>query len=218
MSTDAEILTRWVGRLRLRQALLITARARLKVKPNSPKAVALVKRRKAQVAEAERVIGRHSTGSHVSAPVDPILGDTWGWHPGVHDGVDLIAAFDDTVVAICDGIIVDARSSGWWGKGAQASSGHPISDGDGIIQLKCTTHVGPFKPGLVFGYGHTEHAIVKVGQAVKAGQRIGRIGFANAGHIHFMVNDGTKRRGDGGYSGVGDHDPLPYVNYARSHS
>lgn len=217
MSSDAEILTRWVARLRLRQALLVTARAGLKIKPNSPSMVARVKLRKAQVAEAERVIKRHSTGSHVAAPVDPILGDTWGWHPGVHDGVDLIANFDDTVVAICDGIIVDARSSGWWGKGAKASSGHPISDGDGIIQLKCTVDVGPFRKGLVFGYGHTEHAVVKVGQPVKAGQRIGRIGFANAGHIHFMANNGEHRRPDGGYSGVGDRDPKPYVDYAKAH-
>lgn len=215
MSTDAQILTRWVARLRLRKALLVTARAAYKVKPNSPSAVARVKLRTAQVAEAERVIKRHSTGAHVAVPVEPILGDKWGYHPGVHDGVDLIATFDDTVVAICDGVIVDARASGWWGKGAQASHGHPISDGDGIIQLRCTVDAGPFREGLVFGYGHTEHACVKVGQVVKAGQKIGRIGFANAGHIHFMVNGGDKRRSDGGYSGIGDRDPMPFVTYAK---
>lgn len=177
-----------------------------------------VNRMEKLVAEARTVIARHSrSGKAVSSPVEPIRGDSWGWHPGVHDGEDLIADFNDDVVAICDGVIVDSRPSGWWGKGAQPSSGHPISDGDGIIQLRCTRSVGPFKEGLVFGYGHTEHSTVRVGQKVLAGQHIGRIGWANAPHIHFMVNDGTHHRPDGGYSGVGDRDPRPYIDYARAH-
>lgn len=158
----------------------------------------------AMVARREKQIG---TGK-VAKPVDPILSSSWGYHPGVHDGVDLITEADDTLYAICDARVIDVRSSGWWGKGARASSGHPISDGDGIIQLECLTDAGPFVKGMHFGYGHAEKASVKVGQTVKAGQPIGRAGFANAWHIHFMANGGGTSRG------VGDRDPMPYVLYA----
>jgi murein DD-endopeptidase MepM/ murein hydrolase activator NlpD len=130
----------------------------------------------------------------------------------VHDGIDVIADYDDEVVAMCDGVIVDSRSGGWWGKGAQASHGHPINDGDGIIQLQCSIDAGPFKPGLIIGYGHTEKSSVRVGQKVLAGQRIGRIGFANAPHIHLMVRGPNV--GGGRPMGIGDRDPAPYLSYA----
>lgn len=151
---------------------------------------------------------RAERAKHVAAPVKPILGSSWGWHPGAHDGVDLITEGDDVLYAICDAEVIDVRSAGWWGKGAQASSGHPISDGDGIIQLRCLTDVGPFRKGMHFGYGHAEKATVQAGQHVKAGQRIGHAGFARAWHIHFMANGGDTSMG------VGDRDPMPYVRYA----
>lgn len=236
--TDAAIRLRWTGRLAARKALEVAAKARHTsaqrvlsaarrnglhprqdmVEARDQASADLSLRRK-QVAEAQRVIANHGGGQpRVCAPVSPILADSWGWHPGVHDGEDLIANFGDEVVAIVGGTIVDARASGWWNLGAKASSGHPIGDGDGIIQLLVGEDVGPFKKGMVFGYGHTEHAIVKPGQKVVAGQTIGRIGWAIAGHIHAMVNDGTHRRSDGGYSGVGDRDPRPFIDYAVEHT
>lgn len=144
-------------------------------------------------------------------PVDPIVSSSWGYHSGVHDGVDLITDGDDEIVAICDGKILRAASGGWWGKGAQSSNGHPISDGDGVIVLRSSINAGPFRPGLNFVYGHAEHPAVRAGQRVKAGQTIGRAGYANAWHIHFCVN------GRGDDRGVGDRDPMPFVNYARTH-
>jgi hypothetical protein len=60
MSTDAQITRRWKVRLTVRKGLLVTARARFKAASNSPSAAAAVKKRKEQVAEAERVIARHS--------------------------------------------------------------------------------------------------------------------------------------------------------------
>lgn len=174
--------------------------------------------RRRQVAEARRVIARHDSGIHLHVPVWPILNHGNGFNPPVHDGVDLISDANDIGYAICDGTIVDVRSSGWWGKGAQASHGHPISDGDGIVQLQCTTNSGPFRAGMVFGYGHAEHARVDAGQHVKAGEPICHAGFANAWHFHFMVNDGDKRRSDGGFSGVGTRDPWTFVSYAISHA
>jgi murein DD-endopeptidase MepM/ murein hydrolase activator NlpD len=208
---DRAIVARWKGRLVVRKRLLANARAAWRRKPNSPSAVAKVRERERQVQEAERVIKRHTYATGVASPVKE-TGHSWGWHPGVHDGVDLICGPEAKIYALCDAKVIDVRSSGWWGKGAQASSGHPISDGDGIIQLECMIDIGPFRKGMHFGYGHAEGAVVKVGQMVRAGQHIGHAGFANAWHVHFMVNGGSTMRG------VGDRDPWPFVAYAENAS
>ena len=148
-------------------------------------------------------------GGDVAPPLRKILGDTWGWAgPKAHDGVDLISEADAAMYALCTARVIDVRSGGWWGKSARASGGHSIGDGDGIIQLECLVDHGPFTKGMHFGYGHAEKACVTVGQTVKAGQKIGHAGFANAWHIHFMVNGGGSLRG------VGDRDPLPFVKFA----
>jgi murein DD-endopeptidase MepM/ murein hydrolase activator NlpD len=151
------------------------------------------------------------SGSGVAAPLRRILGDTWGWHAPGHDGVDLICEADASLFALCDARVIDVRSQGWWGLGARASGGHSISDGDGIIQLESLVDQGPFVKGLHLGYGHAEKANVRVGQTVKAGQKIGHAGFANAWHVHFMVNGGDTMRG------IGDRDPLPFVRFAIEH-
>jgi murein DD-endopeptidase MepM/ murein hydrolase activator NlpD len=148
-------------------------------------------------------------GKGVASPLEKILGDTWGWTPPGHDGVDLICEPDPAIYAICDATVIDVRSTGWWGSGARDSGGHSISEGDGIIQLRCDINSGPFKKGMHFGYGHAEKATVTVGQTVKAGQKIGHAGFANAWHIHFMVNGG------GTTKGIGDRNPKPFVDHAR---
>lgn len=228
--TNAAILTRWRAKLVIRRALLSAARSRFasaqralsrarakNVHPRQRLVDALdaadktLVKRRAQVREAERVIARHRDRSHVAKPVVPILQHSWGYHPGVHDGVDLITEGDDVLYALCDAVVIDARSSGWWGLGARASGGHSVADGDGIIQLRCTTDVGPFRKGMHFGYGHAEKATVRVGQKVKAGQKIGHAGFANAWHVHFMANDGHTTKG------IGTMDPWPFVAYAIKH-
>lgn len=159
----------------------------------------------------QRLRDKYASGG-VATPIAKILSSSWGWHPPGHDGVDLICLEGAPIFALCDAEVVDVRASGWWGLGAHASPGHPIADGDGIIQLKCLVDLGPFRKGMHFGYGHAEHATVKVGQRVKAGQRIGSAGFANASHVHFMANIGNTMRG------VGDRDPMPYVRYAIKHA
>ena len=170
---------------------------------------ARAKARQPQVARGPRYYAELSGGS-VAVPVDPIHADSHGFKAG-HDGVDLICDADDVVYAICDAKVIDVRAGGWWGKGAQASHGHPIEHGDGIIQIECLVDKGPFRKGLHFGYGHAEKAVVKAGQRVKAGQKLGHAGFANAWHLHFMVNGG------GTTKGIGDRDPMPFVNFARNH-
>lgn len=153
-------------------------------------------------------------GGDVAAPLKKIITSAHGFGQG-HDGVDLICDENAPIFALCDAKVIDVRSAGWWGLGAQASHGHPISDGDGIIQLECLVDTGPFKKGLRFGYGHAEHATVHPGQLVQAGQRIGTAGFANAWHVHFMTNGGGAKFNSGDRPrGVGDRDPMPFVTYA----
>ncbi len=168
-------------------------------------------KRRDQVAEARRVLARHRDDSHVASPVARILQHSNDWAGSAHDGVDLICPPAAVLFAICDAVVIDVRSGGWWGKGAVASGGHAVSEGDGIIQIKSLVEVGPFKRGLHFGYGHAEGAMVKVGQKVKAGQAIGRAGFARAWHPHFMCNGG------GTLKGIGTMDPWPFIAYALEH-
>lgn len=147
----------------------------------------------------------------ISPPLATIISSSWGYHPGVHDGVDLICKADAPLLAICRAKVIRVSSYGWWGNNPQPTPDHPVSDGDGIIILRSLTDDGPFRKGLNFGYGHAEGARVDVGDVVEAGRVIGRAGFARAWHVHFMVNNNDDTRG------VGDRDPMPYVNYARSH-
>jgi murein DD-endopeptidase MepM/ murein hydrolase activator NlpD len=136
----------------------------------------------------------------VHSPVSKILQDSWGWHPGIHDGLDVICLPAAPIFAMCKAKVVDVRASGWWGLGAPADPALKAK-GDGIIQLEVLEDVGPFKKGMHIGYGHAEGAVVKVGQTVQAGQHLGHAGFANAWHIHLMVNDGRKARAVSATSG-----------------
>jgi murein DD-endopeptidase MepM/ murein hydrolase activator NlpD len=143
----------------------------------------------------------------VHAPVNRLLADSWGWHPGVHDGVDLISYEGDPAFAMVKSKVIDVRPVGWWGLGAPSNPAL-LKRGAGIVQLEVLENVGPFKKGMHLGYGHCVHARVRVGQVVQAGEIIALVGFANAAHIHFMVNGGNTRKG------IGTQDPLPLVNYA----
>jgi murein DD-endopeptidase MepM/ murein hydrolase activator NlpD len=148
-------------------------------------------------------------GGKVHTPATKILADSWGWHPGVHDGLDVIVPPDVPIFAMVKSKVVDVRASGWWGLGAPSNPAVKAK-GDGIIQLEVVETVGPFKKGYHVCYGHAEKARVKVGQIVEAGTNIGHAGFANAWHIHLMINDGRQ-----GNRGVGTMDPRPLYNYAR---
>lgn len=144
----------------------------------------------------------------VHRPVLKIVEDSWGYHPPVHDGVDVITLPDAKLFAMVKSKVVDVRDRGWWGK---APSGD-VSKGDGIIQFEILESVGPFKKGHHIGYGHAEHAKVKVGQVVFPGDYIGHAGLAVAWHIHLMHNDGSV-----GNRGVGNLDPRPLLDYAVKH-
>ena len=147
-----------------------------------------------------------AAGARVVMPMKTILTDTWGYHPPTHDGVDLICPANEPLIAMCRATVVRV-SDEWWGAG---NPGGATGDkGDGIIILRCQVDAGPFRKGLNLCYGHAEHPTVKPGTTVEAGQVIGKAGFANAWHIHFMVNGRSDTKG------VGDRDPRPYLDYAK---
>jgi murein DD-endopeptidase MepM/ murein hydrolase activator NlpD len=132
--------------------------------------------------------------------------------------VDLICPKDAPGFAICKAKVVRADAGGWWGKGAPKDP-DVRAKGDGIVILQSLVNIGPIKNGMLFGYGHAEHARVTKGQTVKAGDQICRAGMANAWHFHFMVNSGAPRFWDGSRPlGIGDRDPWPFVRYAIDHS
>lgn len=150
----------------------------------------------------------HEDTNRVHAPVTRILADSWGYHPGQHDGLDVICLPNAPLFAMCNAKVIDARATGWWHLGAAPSGGHAVSEGDGIVQLEVLENVGPFKKGHHIGYGHCEHARVDVGDVVSAGDQIALAGFAKAWHIHLMYNDGSTTKG------IGNIDPRAILNYA----
>jgi murein DD-endopeptidase MepM/ murein hydrolase activator NlpD len=152
----------------------------------------------------------HLNGPLVHTPTTVIVQDDWGFHPGIHDGLDVITPPDPVIFAMCKAKVIDVRSSGWWGLGAPKDP-KLKAKGDGIIQLEVLENVGPFKKGMHIGYGHAEKALVRIGEIVRAGHAIGHAGFANAWHIHLMINTGNTTKG------IGNLDPRPFLDYARKH-
>lgn len=149
-------------------------------------------------------------GGGVCSPLVKILQHSWGWRPGVHDGVDLICPADAHGYAMCRAKVVRVDDS-WWGLGAPADPA--LRDrGDGIVIVRSLVDVGPIKKGMNFGYGHAEKPRVRDGDVVNAGDWICNAGLANAWHFHFMVNNDDTTRG------VGDRDPWPFVKYAITHA
>lgn len=147
----------------------------------------------------------------VHQPVSKILADSWGYHPGIHDGLDVICNPNAPLYAMVKCKVIDVRASGWWGLGAAPSGGHAVSEGDGIVQVEVLENVGPFKKGYHIGYGHCEHARVRVGEVLQAGEAIALAGFAKAWHIHLMYNDGSTSKG------IGNRDPRAILDYSIKH-
>lgn len=154
-----------------------------------------------------RKLRRRWSKLSVSKPVAHIIADSWGYHPGIHDGIDVICNREAPCFAMVRSKVIDVRADGWWG---QSPSGD-VSKGDGIVQLEVLEDVGPFRKGYHIGYGHCEHARVREGEIVQAGQVIAEAGLAVAWHIHLMYNDGSTNRG------IGNRDPRNILEYAKRH-
>lgn len=154
---------------------------------------------------------RDADQGDVSLFIKKLLQDSWGYHPGVHDGVDMISLPDVPIYAPVRCKVIDVRSGGWWGLGAPSDPALRAK-GDGIVQLEILETVGPFKRGDHIGLGHAEKARVKEGDVVSAGHWVANTGFANAWHIHCMQNDGSTSRG------IGNKDPRPMIDYSIKHA
>lgn len=150
---------------------------------------------------------RHSDLVH--APVTHVISDDWDYRPG-HDGIDVIAREGAAAMAMVKAKVIDARPHGWWKLGAPADR-KLRERGDGIVQLQVLENNGPFKKGDHIGYGHVVHPSVKVGDIVDAGDVIGKVGYANAGHIHLMLNDGSTSMG------IGNKNPRAILDYSLKH-
>jgi murein DD-endopeptidase MepM/ murein hydrolase activator NlpD len=143
----------------------------------------------------------------VHQPVSNILADSWDYHPPVHDGIDVICKPNAAVFAMVKCKVIDVRASGWWGK---APTGD-VSKGDGIVQIEVLESVGPFKKGYHIGYGHCEHARVRVGEVLQPGEVIALAGLAVAWHVHLMYNDGSTKKG------IGNRNPRAILEYSKKH-
>lgn len=147
----------------------------------------------------------HMDGPNVARLVQRMITDDNNYQPG-HDGIDVITFPDVPVFAPVRAEIFDVRKAGWWRLGAPKDP-ELLSKGDGIVQMKILETVGPFIKGRHIGLGHAEKALVKIGDVVKAGDRVAHSGFANAWHIHLMYNDGLTTKG------VGNIDPQKILDY-----
>lgn len=162
---------------------------------------------RAEYREALRRRYQSATITNVNRPVKKILEDGWGFHPGVHDAIDVQTLPNAPLFAMVKGRVFDVRASGWWGK---APSGD-VGKGDGIVQIEILESVGPFVKGYHIGYGHCEHARVKVGDIVEAGDTIALAGLAVVWHTHLMYNNGTTDKG------IGNLDPRKILDYSVEH-
>jgi murein DD-endopeptidase MepM/ murein hydrolase activator NlpD len=105
----------------------------------------------------------------VSSPVgwrrDPITGEQ-----RFHKGTDIAAAYGTDVRAVADGVVVECRSKGGYGKAVV------IKTDDGRTML----------------YGHNQANLVRVGDRVRRGDviaQVGATGRATGPHVHFEVSE-----------------------------
>ena len=109
------------------------------------------------------VPGYYRISSEYNPREHPISGS---WH--FHQGIDIPAPYGVKVVAAADGEVVRA---GWWGGFGNAVV---IDHGGGLISI----------------YGHNSSVTVGVGQKVKKGQQVAKIGStgdSTGNHSHFEV-------------------------------
>jgi len=117
----------------------------------------------------------------VPLPVDAAVTSKFGWRPDpfngrtrFHGGVDVRAAYGTAVPSVAAGRVVSASEQGGYG----------------------LTVLVEHAPGLRTRYAHLSASLVREGDAVAAGQAIGRVGSSGRStgpHLHFeIVKDGQR--------------------------
>jgi murein DD-endopeptidase MepM/ murein hydrolase activator NlpD len=123
------------------------------------------------------VAGEGEIVSGFGVRVDPFLG-----RPAMHTGLDFHAEIGDPIQATANGTVTVAGWSGGYGKMVEIDHGN----------------------GLATRYGHMSEIEVKVGQQIKAGQVLGKVGTSGRStgpHLHYE----TRINGEA-------VDPLRFLN------
>jgi murein DD-endopeptidase MepM/ murein hydrolase activator NlpD len=122
------------------------------------------------------------SGGWISSPFGPRV-DPFTGAASFHDGLDIAARFGSPILAVAEGVVTFA--------GADAGYGN-------LVEI---TH----ESGLVTRYAHASAILVKVGDRVRKGQEIARVGSTGRStgpHVHFMV--------------VKDGRPVDPISYLKS--
>jgi murein DD-endopeptidase MepM/ murein hydrolase activator NlpD len=116
-------------------------------------------------------------------PTHGIFTSNFGYRWGVlHAGIDLANSIGTPIVAVSDGVVIDAGPTAGYGMWVK------LLHADGTVTL----------------YGHINTALVSVGQRVMAGDQIatmGNRGNSTGPHLHFEVLQGGAER----------IDPVPWL-------
>lgn len=126
-----------------------------------------------------------------------VVTSTYKWRNGqFHPGIDLAAGMGAQIVAAGPGVVVKA--------GKNCTAGH----------LRCNNGLGNYcvidhENGYYTVYLHFTNLVVKVGQRVKAGERIGtegNTGYSFGSHLHFELRTDLNL-----IKKEGSLDPYPYL-------
>jgi len=99
-----------------------------------------------------------------------------GAEEGFHKGIDIVGPIGGFILAAADGVVVDC-----WPPPGRYYKGHPVFGGMIIL-----AHGG----GIFTLYGHMRAILIRQGDRVHRGQRIGRqgnTGISTGEHLHFEV-------------------------------
>lgn len=121
-----------------------------------------------------------------------------GWHDGIDIGAVKAGVEGDNIYAVADGEVIISKVNGG---GVKQGYGYYVAlKHDGFCTL----------------YGHLQGLIVKVGQKVKAGEVIGKMGNtgkSSGAHLHFrLINSNTISFTKGTSGNTLDSiDPIPFL-------
>jgi len=107
------------------------------------------------------IAGEGEVMSGFGVRIDPFLS-----RPAMHTGLDLRAEIGDPILVTANGTVTAAGWSGGYGKMVEVDHGN----------------------GFVTRYGHMSEIDVKVGQPVKSGQSLGKVGTTGRStgpHLHY---------------------------------
>lgn len=136
---------------------------------------------RAEVYPQGRPAAKGWISSHFGKRTDPFTGKQ-----EFHRGVDFAGKYYSDVLAVAGGVVTEARSRSGFGNLVEIDHGN----------------------GYVTRYGHNEEMLVEVGDAVKKGQavaKMGSTGRSTGPHVHFEVLKN------------GNHvDPMKFIQAAKS--